>query len=1467
MNEMVGSIKAQLAIVPPELVKPICIGAIAIVVFLVLVLFILCVLYVNSRPVVPIIKKNEKKDQNTKKEDEKQKHVKIRYEDLPIISGRLGEILAMNGIINAGPITKIFLQVLDVIKNTTYDIRWRYKLPCLMMVGPENSGKSTILNSLKFEHLTSEESTPMWKLFKKGAVFEMPRLDVAEKESTFWSFLSELFVFIRPRRPLDGIIITLPADMLFSKSVDIETYARDLFAKVFAFQHDINFRLPIYIIITKSDLIPGFSNFAHLLDHHSKQQIFGWSNPNALNTAFSATCIHDLFETLDSGIRKALLIFAKKKDVTEDLKNSTLFATYINQLKGSLSVYLNTMFQAQNPSDGLLLRGVYFVGRHKEVEASDAVLEPSALSPKPYSHIDLKIESTYNDELYFLQDLFSDKIFKEHNIAYPIRNDAIDMTKAIFRNKLIFAGTSLVISVGWFYGNFHIREKINNYFRTFSTIKNMMVKLQHMEKQLTSADDQALLNKQAKTLLQNMPVISRFDFMSVFVPQTWISQLYKEITDTVSLVFDSVVMRTIFIDLNMNTKSVLAGLSKDENYKQSEHQDLFDVSSFATFKQLKDFVDQIAILKKQTREYNSVRHLEDRKDMIDLTNALFKDKIDIVEEMRSHSPNKKLLPPQFDLKLFQKSLEQRLKEVFNAFINEVFNGTIEKIMANICEDINKLALASKQASIAYTTADLARVYQKTVLFSDIMKNKNFEWRVAERFMPSKSYSDMIDTLNTSEIINPTLIKDLLRSVEIEFHKFKDKIRAHETTMTGSIVTENLENVSSSFDMFQKELKTLLGLQFICTPPESSLTTVIMDDKMLIWDVKRLKDIADLVEQYYLFAETMPPDIRAQYFENYKMLCRKCFYPSAQAMLGNAQIFEDIPLGNARNLLEDAYKRQADNIRKSSIFLGKIAKFFAEICSDDTLKDCGFTSMLVSHYMALLEKVDALFNLETPYSTGSAIFDGWNGDRNPQFLNISEDQALKKYLLSQFNRLKFLAKDLASPVVELLSMPVFTAAMRDQSLLDKWREIISNIDDYEAQKPGNSLAALESFLSDTLKKVSINSFDPQGEIKAISENGGDFFTSKRAEVAKALISRADLIQYDKAAASYRAIQTFFNQSLAHKFPFGNSDDEATITDIEKFINIYDQNSTNLEQVLKGNAERKQINPRVFNFLKSAEKLVPFLRNWVQHTRSSDAQSAVISFTIQLRPSPDAEAFTSSVLERSFKVKSVEAADNSNVVFFNGDPVDIRFSWIEGADERPNRTNLPRNLSVDKLDATFSYTGKWAMFRLLEAHKMNKEVEYPNGVMLQFEIPVLNRGNEVLTSRMILKVIPQLKVGDKMSPTMWPVFPRVCPGLHIGDVTEGEENEETTETTLMSRNVNNNSMTGNNAGVTEQELERAVETTNTVGGETTAEANSGTTEETETNESEESGTAEAGEAETTESDNSGESDTESGEEDDE
>lgn len=1408
MDDIVGTVKQQLAVIPPELVKPICVGAVAIIVVLFLMLFTLCVVYINMRPKPPVIKKAEKKDQNAAAAPKtpQEKPIKMRYEDLPIISGRFGELLALNGLIKVGPITKIFFQVIDIVKNTTYDIRWRYKLPCFMLIGPDGSGKTTLLNSLKFEQLSSGDSTPLWKLFKKGAIFEMPKPDVTEKEGLFWSFIAELFMFIRPRRPLDGLIITVPADMLMSQSVDVESYAKDQFTKVFGFQHDINFKLPIYIMVTKSDLIPGFADFARVIDPQSKQQIFGWSNPNSINVAFSSECIQDIFQTLIDGVRKAILLFSRHKEESESLKKAVLFQHYINLIRNTLSLYLNAMFQAHDPKDGLLLRGVYFTGRPKDLEVSDEILEPSALSPKQYSHIDLKLESSYNDELYFLQDLFKEKIFREHNIAYPIRDDGLDMAKTVFRGKLIFAGASLFISAGWFYGNFHLREKIHQYLHGFNNMRGMLIKLKGMEQDVSTTEEQMILNQQAKKLLQNIPIPSRWELMSFFVPQSWFSHIHKQISDTVSLVFDSVIVRAMFIDLHMNTKTVIGEM--DENgdglgngnsdrvlREQYAHHDVFDIGSFVTFQKLKEFTDKIKTLKKLSKEYNSILHNEDRESMLDLSRELFHDQFDIVEVMRSRSPNKQILPPQFDLQIFEEAIENRLLELFGAFIREVFNGNIDRIFQNICEDIDRLFFVSQQANMSYNNADLARVYQKTLLLSDIMQNKNFAWRADEHFMPSKDWADMVDTLNASEIVDMSCINGLLRSAEVEFQKFKDRIRAHKTKMTGTVVSDDLLSLSQGFDTFQKELKTILDFPFICTPPHAALTTLIMDDKMLMWDPRRLKEVSDLVDKYYDFAGTIPEDIRVQYYENYKSLCRKCFYPTAQAMLGNAQMFDDLPVGTARNLLQDAYKRQADNLRKSSIFLGKVAKFFKEICDEDSAKDCGFAKMVVTHYLGLLEKIDALFNLETPYSTGNEIFDTWTGERNPKFLNIGDGPALKRYLVSQFNRLKFLAKDLASPVVELLSIPVFEADIRDHTLLDKWREIVTSVEDYEAQKPGNSVAALESFLSETLKKVDINSFDPEGEIRSISEEDGDFFENKRASVAKALMSRADIIQYDRAAAAYNAIQSFFNQNLAHKFPFGSSQDEATVTDIERFIKIYDQQqSVNIEGVLKGNAERKNVNPDVFEFLQNLKKVVEFLRTWISHVKTSDAQSSVMSFLMTMRPSPDAEAFTSSVLERQVRVKNVSINDNSMAVFFNNDPIEVQFVWVEGADERPYDKNLSKNLRIEGVNAIFSFGGRWAMFRMIEEHKMNKSMEYPNGVLLEFDVPVSTQDNTSVTSKMVLKVVPELKDGDKTTPLAWPVFPSRAPGLHDAAASNRENESNAVENEATARAARENAANG-------------------------------------------------------------------------
>jgi type VI protein secretion system component VasK len=263
-----------------------------------------------------------------------------------------------------------------------------------------------------------------------------------------------------------------------------------------------------------------------------------------------------------------------------------------------------------------------------------------------------------------------------------------------------------------------------------------------------------------------------------------------------------------------------------------------------------------------------------------------------------------------------------------------------------------------------------------------------------------------------------------------------------------------------------------------------------------------------------------------------------------------------------------------------------------------------------------------------------------------------------------------------------------------------------------------------------------------------------------------MSRAEIVQYDKAAASYNKIEKFFNEQLSHKFPFGNSEDDAALADIEEFVEIYDQNSSNLLNILEKNKDRKQIDKKVFDFLNSINKIMSLLKGWIAHSKNSDPKDAIVSFAISMRPSPGSEALTSSVLERVIKVKEVDIPDNSSAVFYNGDAVDVVFGWVKQSDEKPYAKDLPKDLTIDGSDATFSYGGKWAMFRLIENRKTNKEVEYPNGVLLQFDVPIIDssKGNALMTSKMILKITPMMKAADKLAPIAWPTFPDSCPDLH-------------------------------------------------------------------------------------------------------
>lgn len=1341
---------------PKEWIPTVSIGMFILAILLLIVLLLLCIGIVNSKN---LIKGKIEPLFETKKKEKKTVDESGQFESLPIFSGRLGEVLALNGFIKIGKYTDAFLKCLEVIRTSTYSIMWRYKIPCYMVVGAEGSGKSFLLDNLKFQYLSSENSNiaGMWRLFKKGVFFESPNFD----DKNFWEFLANVFSFFRPRRPLDGIILTVSADFLALDSKNVEKLSQNLFEKLFHFQHNVNFRLPIYVVITKGDLIEGFNEFSHLLPPNVKQQIFGWSCPHPISNNFSSNWILEILETFSKGIRKSILNMSKNQSVTEYLKKAVLFEGNIKKIYSSLEVYIDTLFKSHDPKDGLLLRGVYLVGKQNNLTINSDILQPAALNPLLFSEVHVENSNfSYDGNLFFVQDLFEEKIFKEYNIAYPIDLNAIDVKKTEYRNKIIAAMSSVFITGSWFYGNSKLKDEIFNNYYTLSALRTSMIKIKKLEKYVNSEEVQRHIKSETAILLHNMPYVGHFYLFSPFVPQSWFPELRQKFRATLGLVFDSFIVKAMFIDLNHSTNNLIKNIfdNPDLSYKKS---DLFDITAFESFRKLENYVNEILLLEKLSHEYNTIRYIEDEKIVRDLTDSIFKGNFKISKGVSGRIPNKKLMPPSFNIAVHKKHLEENLKKIFSVFVKDVLDKNIEKILENIVKDIDRLDLASKDEREDYTSHDLVKTYKKILLLKEVLKNKNFSWILKDEFSPGDAYIELLKNLNTSELINHAVVKDILNNAQSEFIAFKERLIGFQSKITGKILKSDIQNVSDGFILVQKEIEVLISQPFIVLEASKKLVTVIPDDKMIIWNIKILKEAAEMINKYYDFINSESKNIREKYFDMYKVISRKCLKASVMSMLARAEKLEDLAVGS-NLLLEESFLKQAENMKDVSLYIQKIMKLFSDLAKIDHVKDTTFSDLIISETTKFLNNVDAQLTNQKLYDTGEAIFSEWNGDNNPKYLSIGNTDELRIYLDNQFEKIKFLAKDLANPVVETITLS--NIKYRNNSVINKWKNIIACVDDYEQKKPGNSILALETFVLETLSKTSIESIKNDIDIKSIANSRTDFFLSKRSDVARSLLARAEIVKHKKAMEGYNEIRKFFNENLSNKFPFAsNTLENASLDDIETFLDMYDEHK--VSQAMSEIRNKENFNAAAFSFLDQMDEAIIFLRAWVDHIKTGSADGKKVVFKIQYRPNADLEEAANAVLDRILSINNREVTEDKEFSFYNGDQVELLFSWVNGASQTPN-VNASINGALLKSDETiFKVSGNWALFSLIEDYRMDKKSSLSNGVLLQFKIPIINKanGNKAMESKLVLKITPFQKNGDKAINLTWPVFPKICPTL--------------------------------------------------------------------------------------------------------
>jgi type VI secretion system protein ImpL len=310
-----------------------------------------------------------------------------------------------------------------------------YQLPWYMFVGAPGTGKTTaLLNSgLKFplaDRLGKQSiggvggtrNCDWW--FTDDAVL----LDTAgrfttqdsfaEADQAAWAGFLQLLRKYRPRRPLNGVIVALSAgDLLQLSETQRAQQANAVRERLKELYGQLGMRFPVYVVVTKCDLLAGFAEFFDDLGRDEREQVWGMTFPfneqglpDEALAAFPAE-----FDALEKQLQARVLNRMQRET---DTRRRALVYGFPQQFAGLESVlkgFLDETFSTSRFEQSALLRGVYFTSGTQEGRPIDRVM--SAVAAALGLQRQVVVPDASSGRAYFITRLLRDVIFEEAGLA------------------------------------------------------------------------------------------------------------------------------------------------------------------------------------------------------------------------------------------------------------------------------------------------------------------------------------------------------------------------------------------------------------------------------------------------------------------------------------------------------------------------------------------------------------------------------------------------------------------------------------------------------------------------------------------------------------------------------------------------------------------------------------------------------------------------------------------------------------------------------------------------------------------------------------------------------------------------------------------------------------------------------------------------------------------------------------------
>jgi type VI secretion system protein ImpL len=341
-----------------------------------------------------------------------------------------------------------FQEAVDTLRKSGRGRSNLYTLPWYVVIGPPGSGKSTLLQNSGLNFPLSERfgkqalrgvggtrNCDWW--FTDEAVFldtagryTMQDSDQAADASAWGEFLKLLRKY-RKRRPINGVLIAMSmSDLLTLDQNGMQDHVQAIRRRLDELTTQLRIGVPVYLVLTKCDLMAGFTEFFDDLNPELRSQVWGMSFP--VGKTMDGTAPKSFAEEFDLLLNRLNTRILERLHAERDRNRRAAILSFPQQLSAvreTARQFVEGVFTGYAYGTPPLLRGVYLTSGTQEGTPIDRMMSAVA---RTFGLDPAQVQAPGSQQrTFFVERLLKNVLFRESGFAGT--NPALERQKILLQ--------------------------------------------------------------------------------------------------------------------------------------------------------------------------------------------------------------------------------------------------------------------------------------------------------------------------------------------------------------------------------------------------------------------------------------------------------------------------------------------------------------------------------------------------------------------------------------------------------------------------------------------------------------------------------------------------------------------------------------------------------------------------------------------------------------------------------------------------------------------------------------------------------------------------------------------------------------------------------------------------------------------------------------------------------------------------